>query len=137
MREGRHPFSDPAATRAWLHRPGGPTHVPSLDEPELAHHVASLVAWVDHLQSRFELDGRAFPACWTRHPGMVEALTALRDVERGCYAPTAPATGGVEFLGALHQVQVFLLEQVQLSGCTALEHRPSSAIRAGGAPTTR
>ena len=137
MDEAGGPFTNPAATRAWLHRPGGPTHLPSLDEQELAHHVSHLVAWVDHLRSRFALDGRAFPACWARHRGLVEALSALRDAERGCYAPTAPATGGVEFLGALHQVQGYLLEQVSLSGCTTLEHRPASTDRAGGAPNTR
>lgn len=133
MTDDRDPLQDPAAICEWLHRSGGPTHVPSLSEGERTHLVAQLVEWVDQLGQRFALDARALPICWEQHPGTVEALTALRDFERGCFTETAPATAAVEFLGALQHIQAFLVDQMALLGCTAQAHRaprptwPSSA----------
>ena len=67
-------------------RVGGPTHLPSLTEQERAALLAELRPWVVALRTRFLLDHTTVPACWEQHPGMVEALAALRDAERGAYA---------------------------------------------------
>ena len=104
-------------------RVGGPLHLPSLTEQEKQSLLVELVPWVQALCVRFGIDTRAVPPCWLRHPGMVEALSALRDAERGAYAVTAPASAAVEFLQALRFVHAFLVEQTSLTGCTGQSHR--------------
>ena len=104
-------------------RVGGPIHLPSLTEEEQAALLAELRPWVESLRTRFLVDHRAVPACWEQHPGMVEALAALRDAERGAYAETSPAGAGVDFLHAVRLVSAFLVEQAGLSGCTGPIHR--------------
>ena len=110
-------------------RVGGPTHLPSLTEQERAALLAELRPWVVALRPRFLLDHTTVPACWEQHPGMVEALAALRDAERGAYAQTAPAGAGIDFLHAVHLVGAFLAEQAARSGCSGRTHRePLTAL---------
>jgi hypothetical protein len=52
------------------------------------------------------------------------ALAALRDHERGCYAPTAPPTGAVEFHRALRDIEVRLKTWVADLRCDG-RHDPS------------
>lgn len=124
-------LSDPFAQQAFALEPtdvsftriGGPIHIPSLTEQEMAALLAELHPWVEALRTRFLVDQRAVPVCWERHPGMVEALTALRDAERGAYAESAPANAAVDFLHAVHLVTNLLREQAGLSGCSGHTHR--------------
>lgn len=104
-------------------RIGGPSHLPSLTEQERADLLAELRPWVLALRTRFLLDHSTIPDCWEQHPGMAEALAALRDAERGAYADTAPAGAGVEFLHAVHLVGSFLADQAGRSGCSGRTHR--------------
>jgi hypothetical protein len=100
-----------------------PIHLHSLLGDERERVLAGLRPWVDQLIARFTIEPRVIPACWERHNGAVEALLALRDHERGCYAHTAPPTAGVDWLRALRDVQQILLELNSMTGCTAHEHR--------------
>jgi hypothetical protein len=101
----------------------GPLHWPSLTRAEAAEALASLEEWVRQLVARFALDVRSVPPCWTRHPALVEILSALRDHERGSYADTAAPTAGIDFIRALHDATHILGETVARAGCTAHEHR--------------
>ena len=67
----------------------GPLHLPSLSGGECEQVKAELRVWVADLVRRFCVDARAIPPCWERHSGMVEALLALRDHERACFAGCA------------------------------------------------
>lgn len=49
----------------------------------------------------YDLDSHVVPACRYRHNHLVEALAALRDYERGCFAATAPPTAAVDWQPAL------------------------------------
>jgi hypothetical protein len=101
----------------------GPVHLQSLLGDERERVLAGLRPWVDQLVERFTIEPRVIPACWERHNGTVEALLALRDYERGCYAHTAPPTAAVDWLRALRDVQQVLVELNAMTHCTAYEHR--------------
>ncbi len=73
---------------------------------------------------RFDLDAHVVPACWWRHNHLVEALGALRDYERACYAPASPATAAVEFHRGLRDVQALLRSRVADLRCEG-GHDPS------------
>ncbi|HTW98556.1 MAG TPA: hypothetical protein VMD59_07255 [Acidimicrobiales bacterium] len=83
--------------------------------------------WVARLVERFELDFKTLPACWYRHNAQVEALVALRDYERACYAETATLTAGIEWHRALRDVEARLREWTARSGCLA-RHRESRLV---------
>jgi hypothetical protein len=108
-----------------------PTHWPALGDEELIQAVGDLRVWVDRLVERFALDVRTVPPCWDRHNTMVEALSALRDYERGCYAETASPSGGVDFIRALREISQFLREAAAQTQCSAREHRPDQQWNAG------
>ena len=101
----------------------GPLHWPSLTRAESAEALESLEEWVRHLVTRFALDHRVVPPCWTHHPTLVETLSALRDHERGSYADSASPTAGMDFVRALRDARHILTETVSRTGCTAREHR--------------
>lgn len=101
----------------------GPVHWPSLTSEERVQRSEELKRWVAQLVGRFDIDVRIVPPCWQRHPGMVEALSALRDHERACYADTAPPTAAVDWLRALREVEARLHELVAKTQCTAAAHR--------------
>ena len=81
---------------AALYETGGPLDLdelappvfwPGLSAAAARREWASLRAWVEALVERFShLDHHVIPRCWYRHPGHVEALSALRDAERVHYA---------------------------------------------------
>lgn len=110
-------------------RVGGPIHLPSLDDEERAELLAELRPWVEQLRARFALDARSLPPCWERHPAIVEAVTALRDFERGAYAVTSPAGSGIDFLRALTITREFVTEQTALAGCSGQGHREVQTLR--------
>lgn len=101
----------------------GPLHWPSLTSSEADQALSSLREWVEQLAARFALDTRVIPACWDRHPAVVETLSALRDHERGSYADSASPTAGIDFVRALHDTRHILTELVSRTGCTPHEHR--------------
>lgn len=104
-------------------RGAGPTHWPSTSGGQAAGTWRELRDWVEQLVDRFNLDPRIVPPCWYRHNAMVEALLALRDHERASFTPAAPATGAVDWLRALHDVQNHLAACAARTQCSAAEHR--------------
>ena len=103
----------------------GPLHLPSLTKAERDDAIGQLRGWVGQLVQRFSLEARVIPPCWEEHNGMIEALLALRDHERACYADSAAPTAAVDWLRALQEVTHFLTELNANTQCTMHEHRES------------
>ena len=103
--------------------PGPPLHLPSLTDDERDAAMTDLTVWVDEFIDRFAVEVRTIPPCWPRHNGMVEALAALRDHERGSYADDAPPGAAVDFLRAWREVEATLTGMTALTQCTGVEHR--------------
>jgi hypothetical protein len=101
----------------------GPLHLPSLTAAERQAVLPDLRVWVEGLVDRFALDTRVVPPCWEQHNGIVETLSALRDHERGSYAPDADPRSSVDWLRALRDVQVLLTELAAVTQCSVHQHR--------------
>lgn len=101
----------------------GPIHVPSLNDGDRADLMKELRDWVVELVTRFDISIRAIPPCWDQHNGMVEALAALRDLERDCYGPKAPPGAAVDWFRGLREIEGRLIEIASLTNCSGLEHR--------------
>jgi hypothetical protein len=86
----------------------GPLLWPEVPAGEAEAAWGELREWVEAAMVRFSWDTHLLPSCWFRHNHLVEALSALRDHERGSYAPTAPSTAGVEFHRALRDIEARL-----------------------------
>ena len=85
--------------------------------------MPDLRIWVERLADRFSLDVRVIPPCWEQHNGHVEALAALRDYERASYATDSDARSAVDWLRALREVRMLLMELAALTQCSAHQHR--------------
>lgn len=82
----------------------GPVYWPSLTAEEAEPEWESLRDWLERLRSRFPHAIR-IPPCWWHHNDLVELLSALRDFERACFAPTAPPTAAVEWHRAFQDIE--------------------------------
>ena len=102
----------------------GPTHWPSLRPDEARQAWADLRDWVESLVDRFGLEARVDPPCWYRHNTLVEALSALRDHERICFAPSASPTAAVDWFRGLREIEHRLTEACARTQCSVNEHRP-------------
>jgi hypothetical protein len=87
--------------------------------------LAELRGWVQALVRRFAIEPRVLPPCWEQHNGMIEALLALRDHERACYADSASPTAAVDWLRALREIEIRLADLAAQTQCTVHEHRPT------------
>lgn len=103
----------------------GPVHLPSLSPQERARALVELLGWARTLVQRFGIEPRVLPPCWEQHNGMVEALLALRDHERACYAESASPTAAVDWLRALREIEIRLADLAAQTQCTVHEHRPT------------
>ncbi len=83
----------------------GPLFWPDIPAAEAPAEWEELRAWVHRLVARYDLDSHVVPGCWYRHNHLVEALAALRDYERGCFAATAPPTAAVDWQRALRDIE--------------------------------
>lgn len=101
----------------------GPVHLPSLTQDERTDLLAQMRDWVAQLVTRFHIDARVIPPCWERHNGILEALCALRDLERDCFHDKAPPGAGVDFFRGFREIEARLIELASLTNCTAREHR--------------
>ncbi len=101
----------------------GPVHLPSLTDAERTDLLSQMRPWVAQLVSRFHIDARVIPPCWERHNGMIEALSALRDLERDCFHDKAPPSAGVDWFRGFREIEARLMELASLTSCTAREHR--------------
>ena len=102
----------------------GSTHWPSLLPDDARQAWADLRDWVEALVDRFALETRVVPPCWYRHNTLVEALSALRDHERICFAPSASPTAAVDWFRALREIEHRLSEACARTQCSVNEHRP-------------
>jgi hypothetical protein len=82
-----------------------PTHWPTLHAEEALREWDQLRCWVDLLRMRFP-HLTHIPECWWRHNDLVEILAALRDYERACFSPIAPASAAVEWQRALQDMEL-------------------------------
>jgi hypothetical protein len=103
----------------------GPVHLPSLSPQERGRTLVELLGWVRTLVQRFGIEPRVLPPCWEHHYGMVEALLALRDHERACYAESASPTAAVDWFRALREIEIRLADLAAQTQCTVHEHRPT------------
>jgi hypothetical protein len=106
-------------------KPSGPVHWPSVLPEDAKSAWTDLREWVKQLVDRYALDARTVPPCWFLHNGHVEALVALRDAERACFGPGAPATGGMDWFRALWEIEHRLIGWSARTQCSAHEHRPN------------
>ena len=101
----------------------GPTHWPSLlpDDAPLAW--ADLLGWVESLVDRFGLDNRVVPPCWYQHNTLVESLSALRDLERICFAPNASPSAALDWFRGLREIEHRMSGACGRTQCSVNEHR--------------
>jgi hypothetical protein len=93
-----------------------PIFWPALSAEEAREEWDELRAWVNLLRARFPNLTR-IPECWWRHNDLVELLVALRDYERACFSPTAPATAGIEWHRALRDMEIRMELWVKKLAC--------------------
>lgn len=77
---------------------------PGLSADEVEAEWDALRVWVERFRRRFP-HAVKIPECWYHHGDLVEALSALRDHERGSYSPTAPPSGAVEWHRAFRDLE--------------------------------
>lgn len=97
--------------------PPRPTSWPGLTDEEAPKEWERLRCWVEALRDRFPNIVR-LPECWWRHNDLVEALSALRDFEHGCFAPTAQPTAPVEWHRALRDMEARMDVWIRRFTCT-------------------
>lgn len=73
----------PVPSGAWLLQVGG-------DPDELTERLAGLVVWLDAVFLRYPT--AQLPACWSRHPWLVEELLWLQAYHTDAYGPRGSAT---------------------------------------------
>lgn len=100
-----------------------PIHVPSLNVDDRRVVLGQLRVWVAQLVSRFQIDVRVIPPCWEQHKGMVEALQALRDLERDCFTSKAPPSAAVDWFRGYREIEARLKEIAAVTNCGIREHR--------------
>jgi hypothetical protein len=88
----------------------------SLTPDEAAEEWDSLREWVTNIRDRFPNMTR-LPDCWYRHNELVEALSALRDHERACFAPNSHASGPVEWHRAFREMEARMETWVKRFTC--------------------
>ena len=101
-----------------------PVYWPGIRGNDAPAEWAELRAWVQRLVIRYELDSHVVPNCWYRHNHVVEALAALRDHERGCFSPTAPPTGAIDWQRAWRDTEARLRAWIGDLRCDK-EHHPA------------
>lgn len=98
-------------------------HIPSLSDVDRELVMDQLRPWVTQLVHRFNIGSRVIPPCWEFHNGMVEALQALRDLERDCFSHKAPPSAAVDWFRGFREIEARLTELAAQSNCTVREHR--------------
>ena len=87
-----------------------------LTPEEAAEEWDALRRWLDEVRIRFPSMTR-LPECWYRHNELVEILSALRDHERICFAPTGHASGPVEWHRSFREVEARIEVWVKRFAC--------------------
>lgn len=96
-----------------------PLHWPTLGAIPAQSAWAELRRWVEELRERYPgLDSYVVPSCWYTHDSLVGALQALKDYERVAYAPSSPASAGVDWHRALRDMTALLRQFTADLRCT-------------------
>jgi hypothetical protein len=106
-----------------------------LSAEEMAGEMADLYPWVVKLHHRFPEMVR-LPACWYRHNGLVELLSALRDHERACFTDTAAPTAGVAWHMAFRDIEARLRLWISELRCGGDPNYHDSTVHAVTLPAT-
>jgi len=99
-----------------------PVDFTALDEPQLAHELALLAAWVHRLIDRYDL-GETIPGCWRQHGPITEELAALRTAWHGAYTdPAARPFDAAHFHDTLERT-LARIRDWDRTGCARGTHR--------------
>lgn len=96
----------------------------TLDEAETADALMELEDWIQWLTSRYGLDHRHVPACWTGHGELIEELSALHTAWHRAFAPDAAGDAPLRWHEAFDAARSRLVDWVARTGCSPREHRP-------------
>lgn len=105
-----------------------PVHWWSLKPKDAAEEWPALFEWVELLRQRYPNTTR-LPDCWWQHNDLVEALSALRDMEHACFGPKAPASGPTEWQRAFRDIEQRLEVWVRRLPCS-VTGRGHESVRA-------
>lgn len=107
-----------------------PVYWPSIPSVDFPAEMDGLRRWVEQLIERFEhLDATVIPACWWRHNGHVEALSALRDHERVSYSESSPGKDGADWHRAFVLIEARLREWTGWLGCASGHREPIRTVK--------
>ncbi|TDO30213.1 hypothetical protein EV643_13912 [Kribbella sp. VKM Ac-2527] len=95
-----------------------------LDPDATTEELERLRNWVDWLHTRYRLDHKVFPPCWSEHGSLVEELSALRTLWEACYLDDASPSDPITFHRDLEPAMRRLREWTSRLGCTRTAHRP-------------
>ncbi|MDX2971795.1 hypothetical protein PWY36_21640, partial [Kribbella solani] len=63
-----------------------------LDPESTTEELETLAAWITWATTRYSLDHKVIPPCWSHHGAIIEELSALRTFWEACYqADAAPS----------------------------------------------
>ncbi|MBN9375633.1 MAG: hypothetical protein J0I40_09630 [Cellulomonas sp.] len=117
---------DPFYPPPQLDQPGEPPIVfawgaQTPDDTELL--IEELDLWVIWLVDRYRLDHRVVPDCWTRHPELIEELSALHLAWQGSFATTSSADAPLQWHERFAAARERLNDWVARTGCRPGNHR--------------
>lgn len=95
---------------------------PGLSAEEVEAEWDALRVWVERFRMRFPHSTR-IPDCWYLHGDLVEALSALRDHERGSFSTTAPPSGAVEWHRAFRDLEARYENWIKRFECMSVAGR--------------
>jgi hypothetical protein len=94
-----------------------------LDPDQACDAWLHLDGWVRWLVARYRLDHRDVPACWYRHPDLVEELSALHTSHQAAFYPESSPHAPLDWHHQLAATRHRLQTVVSRTGCRPAEHR--------------
>lgn len=104
---------------------GPPTPIvwSAFSESEREQSLDDLELWVTWLVERYRLDHRIVPSCWTRHPELIEELSALHLAWQGAYSTSAAADAPLNWHERFAVARLRIGDWVSRAGCRPDAHR--------------
>ena len=106
----------------------GPVNWRDIDPADTKSEWERLRAWIDWFRPEFGYDHRIVPPCWYLHTALLEVLSALHDMWRACYGPTAEPGDAAAFQRTLIVLEDRLRELAARTGCNPGTHRPDVLV---------
>ncbi|MDX3002022.1 hypothetical protein PWY87_10105 [Kribbella solani] len=98
-----------------------------LDPESTTEELETLAAWITWATTRYSLDHKVIPPCWSHHGAIIEELSALRTFWEACYQADAAPSDPLAFHRDLTLALRRLRDWSSLLGCTRTSHRPEAA----------